>query len=269
MAMSVVIDYYSSYDEAGRLAGECSLERIRSQEIIGRYLPATGISIIDIGGAAGAYSFWLAGLGHELTLVDLTPKHVEQARKANEGAAAKLARIESGDALDLEFPDGSFDMALLMGPLYHLSEREQRLRAIREAARVVKPGGIVVAAAISRFAAMLDGYKYDLVADPAFRKILDRSTTTGNHINDSGKAEYFTTARFHLASELRGEIAEAGLGVDKVLAVEGFAHWVHGVEDKMSDSGYRDYLLEKLRETEEEESLLGASSHLLAIASVL
>jgi SAM-dependent methyltransferase len=264
--MKVVVDYYSAYDEASRLSGECSLERIRSQEIIGRYLPSASISIIDIGGAAGAYSFWLAGLGHELTLVDLTPKHVEQARATNQGAAAKLARIEEGDALDLRFPDGAFDMALLMGPLYHLPERERRIRAIREALRVVKPGGLVVAAAISRFAALLDGYKHDLVADPAFRKILDRSTATGDHINDSGKPEYFTTARFHRASELRAEIAEAGLTVEKVLAVEGFAHWIHGVQEKMRDGEYREYLLEKLRETEEEESLIGASSHLLAIA---
>jgi SAM-dependent methyltransferase len=264
--MNVVVDYYSSFNEEARLSGEHSLERIRSQEIIGRYLPAKAVSIIDIGGAAGVYSFWLAGLGHDVTLVDLTPKHVEQARKRNEGVAAKLARIEQGDALALEFPGASFDMALLMGPLYHLSERERRIRAIREAGRVVKPGGIVVAAAISRFAAMLDGYKHDLVADPAFRKILDRSLATGNHVNDSGKSEYFTTARFHLASELREEMIEAGLEVEKVLAVEGFAHWIHGVEDKMSASEYRGYLLEKLRETEEEESLIGASSHIIAIA---
>ncbi len=264
--MKVVVDYYSSFDEAGRLSGEHSLERLRSREIIGRYLPAAGSAIIDIGGAAGAYSFWLAGLGYDVTLVDLTPKHLEQARKRNDGAAAKLARMEQGDALDLKFPEGAFEMALLMGPLYHLPKREHRIRAIREAGRLVKPGGIVVAAAISRFAAMLDGYKHDLVSDPAFRKILDRSLATGDHRNDSGNPKYFTTARFHRGAELREELAEAGLAVRKVLAVEGFAHWVEGVEYKMRDDGYRGYLLEKLRETEEEESLIGASSHLLAIA---
>jgi SAM-dependent methyltransferase len=261
-----VVEYYSSYDEEARLSGEHSLERVRSREIIGRSLPAHRISIIDIGGAAGAYSFWLAGLGHEVSLVDLTPKHVEQARRTNEGSPAKLARIQVGDALGLEFEDAAFDLALLMGPLYHLPERGLRIRAIREAARVVKPGGIVVAAAISRFAALLDGYKYGHVADPAFRRILDRGLATGNHVNDSGNPEYFTTASFHRASELGEELAEAGLSVEGLLAVEGFAHLIPGVEDKMRDPEYRGYLLEKLRETEAEASLVGASSHLLAIA---
>jgi len=62
--MSEILDYYDSYDERNRVLERHRLELLRSQEIIARYLPGHPIRIIDIGGAAGAYSFWLAGLGH-------------------------------------------------------------------------------------------------------------------------------------------------------------------------------------------------------------
>jgi len=263
--MSEVVDYYRSYDERGRL-GRHSLELLRSREIISRYLPKAPARILDIGGAAGAYSFWLAEQGYEVSLVDLTPRHVEQAREANATAKAKLARIEVGDALGLKHPDGTFDFVLFMGPFYHLPERADRLRALREAARVAKPGSVIAVAAISRFAAMFDGFKYDLAKDPAFRKIVDRGIATGNHVNDSGNSGYFTTARFHRAEEIRDEIEEAGLSAEKVLPVEGFAHMILDVEEKLADDAYRSYLMDLLRETEEEESLIGVSSHLLAIA---
>jgi ubiquinone/menaquinone biosynthesis C-methylase UbiE len=201
-----------------------------------------------------------------VTLVDLTPKHIEQALRLNEGASRKLAEARVGDACGLAFPDSSFDMALLMGPLYHLVERPKRILALREARRVVKSGGIIVVAAISRFASLLDGFKYGFVADPLFRQVLDGDLRTGDHVNSSGNPLYFTTSRFHLPEELRSEVTEAGLAVEEVLAVEGFGNCIADIEDNMKEAGYRDYLMQKLRETEAEESMLGASSHLIAIA---
>ncbi len=265
LLMNDIVEYYGSYDERSRLARH-SLELLRSREILSRYLPKPPARILDIGGATGSYSFWLAELGYEVSLVDLTPRHIEQAREADATAKAKLSSIEVGDALGLTFPDEAFDLVLLMGPIYHLQERADRVRALREAARVAKPGSVIAVAAISRFAATLDGFKYDLALDPAYRKIADRSLATGNHVNDSGNSGYFTTARFHRAAELRAEIEEAGLRAEKVLPVEGFAHMILDVEEKLEDEAYRGYLLGLLRDTEEEESLIGISSHLLAIA---
>ena len=86
-------------------------------------------------------------------MVDLTPLHVERALELASGDFTAAL----GDARALAAPDGSFDVVLLLGPLYHLLEREDRLCALAEARRVVPTGGLVAAAAISRFASLLDG----------------------------------------------------------------------------------------------------------------
>ena len=260
-----ILDYYSSSDERNRLAADFSLERIRTQEIILRHLPPSPVSVIDIGGAAGVYSFWLADLGHRVSLVDLTPKHIEQARQTNRTAWRRLAAIEVGDASGLKFDPETFDVALLLGPLYHLLDRSSRVKAIQEALRVLKPGGILLVAALSRFASLLDGFKRDLVADLEFRAILDHDLDTGDHHNPTGNPDYFTSAHFHLDAELRDEVAAAGATVSNLLAVEGVANCIPNVEERLKDTGYRAYLLEKLRQTETEPSLLGGSSHWIAV----
>lgn len=76
-----IIKFYSEYDEHNRLLDKNSIERIRTQEIISRYLPNRKLKILDIGGATGVYSFWLSSLGHKVDLIDLVPKHVDQARE--------------------------------------------------------------------------------------------------------------------------------------------------------------------------------------------
>src|SRR4029453_15161994 len=90
--------------------------------------------------------------------------------------------------------DGSYDAVLLLGPLYHLPERDDRLRALREARRVVKPGGPVVVAAISRFASLLDGLRTGALSDDGVRRYVDLVLETGGHLNPGQKPEYFTTA---------------------------------------------------------------------------
>lgn len=259
-----VVDYYSLYDEKSRLADEHSLERLRSQDILSRYLPAPR-KILDIGGAAGVYSFWLADQGHDVSLVDLTPKHIDQATKENATRSRPLASIRWGDATKLSFPDSSFDLALLMGPLYHLLDRDLRVLAIREALRVLTDDGILIIAVISRYASMLDGFRFGLVNDEGFRQILDRDLATGTHLNNTGNPTYFTSAHLHLPEELRAEIEAAGGVTEALIAVEGMGSCIPEVEEKMKDPAYRRYLLEKLTETEREASLLGVSSHLMAI----
>jgi len=260
-----ILAYYSSTDEKDRLAADFSLERIRTQEIILRYLPPTPVNLIDIGGAAGVYSFWLADQGHQVTLVDLTPKHIEQARQVNQTAWRRLAGIQEGNACNLQFAPGTFDVALLLGPVYHLLDRPLRVKALHEALRVLKPGGLLFVAAISRFASLFDGFKRGLVADERFQSILDHDLKTGDHHNSTDNPGYFTSAHFHLVPELRDEIADAGASVLSLLAVEGAANCIPDVEERLKDTGYRAYLLEKLRQTETEPSLLGASSHLIAV----
>ncbi len=177
-------DIQSHYDlgqEAQRLsAGGGLIEQTRTQELLDRYLPPPPAVIYDVGGAAGVYALWLAKQGYEVYLLDPMPLHVEQARQASLAQPnTPLADIELGDARKLPRPDASVDVVLMFGPLYHLIDRADRLTAWREARRVVRQGGLVLAATVNRFASLLDGMKSGFLDDPYFGEIVAQGLTDG------------------------------------------------------------------------------------------
>ncbi len=114
-------------------------------------LPAAPATVVDVGGGAGVYAIPLASAGYQVHLIDPVPLHVEQAAAASRQAGTPLASISAGDARELPMADDSADAVLLLGPLYHLTSREDRVTALREARRVLRPGGIAIAKALSRF----------------------------------------------------------------------------------------------------------------------
>jgi SAM-dependent methyltransferase len=253
--------HYGLGAERARLsAGAGRVERARTEEVLARWLPPPPARILDVGGGPGTYVPWLSGLGYEVHLVDPVPLHVEQARDA--GAAS--ARV--GDARRLDDPDASHDAVLLLGPLYHITERAGRVAALAEARRVVRGNGLVAAAAISRFASLFDGLFTGALDDPAFRSIVERDLVDGQHRNPTSRPEWFTTAFFHHPEELRAEVAEAGLGLVELVGLEGPAWLVSEVEGRWTDPQRRDRLLAAARAVEAEPTLLGLSAHLLAVA---
>jgi len=260
--------YYSQYDEADRLdTFSFPLERERTRELLVRYLPAPPATVLDVGGAAGAYAFWLAEQGYAVHLVDPVPALLEaaRARAARPGTPA-LAGIEQGDARRLAWAEASVDVVLLLGPLYHLTQRADRIGALAEAQRVLRPGGTLFAAAISRFASLLDALHGEGFCDPAFRRMAFRDLVDGQHRNDTGRLEYFTTAFFHHPEELRAELLQARLEHVATLPVEGLAAYASDFAGVWGDTELRAQLLESVRMLEHEPSLLGASPHLLAVA---
>lgn len=257
-----ILAYYDRGLEADRLAaGQGYLELLRTRDILRRVLPPPPARVLDVGGATGGYASWLAGLGYVVRLMDPVPAHVDAA--AGRGLDAVLA-----DARALPEPDRSADAVLLLGPLYHLIHRADRLAALREAARVVRPGGVVAAAAISRFASMHDALTRPRTDDPDFIRIVRDDLATGVHRNPGRRADYFTTAYFHQPDELAEEVRTAGLVDVRVRAVEGPAGWsASSVEPQLRDPQRREAVLALTATVEEEPSLLGASPHLLATAS--
>lgn len=150
--MQLPQDIYDDYDKGGEISrldqGLGPLGLARTQELIARFLPAPPAKILDIGGGPGRYAAWLARQGYEVHLLDLIPLHIEQATAVSSAQApTPIQSIQRGDARDLPFPDGFASAALLPGPLYHISERDGRLRALQEARRVLGPGGLLLAAA--------------------------------------------------------------------------------------------------------------------------
>ncbi len=260
-------EHYAQVQEAERLsAGIGELERVRAQDVLARHLPQAPARILDVGGAAGVHALWLARQGYEVYLSDPVPKHVEEAKEASRAQAQfPIASCVVGDARKIEQKDSSADGVLLFGPLYHLTERADRLKALREAHRVMRGGGRVFSAAISRFASFMDGFSRDFVGDARFVEILRQDLKDGQHRNPTDNPHYFTSTFFHHPDDLQREIEEAGFTFEKVIAVEGPV-WVMGNFAKhWDDPGKRSLLLEFLRTVEEERTLLGATAHMIGV----
>jgi SAM-dependent methyltransferase len=262
-----VLGYYATGGESGRLEqAYFPLERARTQELLRRHLPPPPGVVLDVGGAAGAYALWLAEAGHEVHLVDPVPLHVRQAEEASRSrAGGRLASARVADARRLGFADSSADAVLMLGPLYHLTDRADRLAALAEARRVLKAGGLLFAAAISRFASLLDGLRGPVFEHDAFAAIVEQDLTDGQHRNDTGIVEFFTTAFFHLPGQLDAEVREAGFTLEGVFAVEGPGAFVPDFARRWADPAARARLLDLVRRVEREPALLGASPHLLAV----
>ena len=263
-----VAAFYARGFERERLgSGTGALEFLRTQSQLERHLPAPPAVVIDVGGGPGRYAVWLAERGYTVHLIDPVPLHVDQARQAaNERPGVALASADVGDARTLRFPDASADGVLLLGPLYHLVERAERVRALAEARRVCRLGGVVVCAAISRFASTLDGLRAEYLADPTFAAIAESDRSDGRHYNPTNDAAYFTTAYFHYPSELAAECASAGLVHEATVAVEGPAWLLSDLDARLGDPRRRQVLLSALDALDGEPTLLGVSAHLLAIA---
>ena len=259
--------YYALGLERDRLASSAGvLELLRTQAVLQRYLPPAPAVVADVGGGPGRYAIWLAQRGYRVHLVDPVPLHLDQARADAQSRHVALASAEVGDARALRLPDASADAVLLLGPLYHLPERAERVQALVEAKRICKRGGMVIAAAISRFASTLDGLRGGYLEDPAFASIAAGDLRDGQHRNPTGNPAYFTTAYFHRPEELAAECAAAGLRHQATLAVEGIGWLMPDPDDRLADERRRTVLLHVLEQLETEPALLGVSAHLLVVA---
>jgi SAM-dependent methyltransferase len=261
----IIFVYYDQGDERDRLtAGGETLEFVRTKELLTRFLPPPPAAILDVGGATGVYASWLADAGYGVHLVDPILSHVEEARRLATARQCRPFTAEVGDARRLDAPDASFDVVLLLGPLYHLVQRSDRIIALSEARRVLRSGGIAFAVGISRFASLLDGLRLGMLVDPEFARIVEGDLRDGQHRNPDKRPNWFTTAFFHHPTELATELREAGFELKALFGIEG-PGWL--VRDRWSDTGQREAVVAAARAVEAEPSLLGLSAHLLAVGS--
>ncbi|WP_405979326.1 class I SAM-dependent methyltransferase [Streptomyces sp. NBC_00158] len=261
-----IIAFYSeTISESDRLSSSADglLEMVRTQELLRRHLPAAPARVIDIGSGPGAHARWLTEDGYDVDLVDPVPRHVDE-------AAAAGFRVSLGDARELAAANASYDVALVLGPLYHLLDPGDRVRALHEAARVVRPGGIVAAAAIGRYASLFEHVATTMLTVDRVRGAVADILVSGIH--EPGR-KGFTSAYFHTGQSLEDEMREAGLEAPVVYGVEGPAWSALKATEQhtgssLADSKMFEAALTAARLAEPHPDLLAASSHMLAVATV-
>ncbi len=258
--------YYERGEEEARLADGAAgqLEFERTKEIVLRDLPPAPAVVADIGGGPGRYTHWLAGLGYQVAHRDLMPLHVAQVDRDR----AADAHIDSAvaDARDLDLAGASVDAVLLLGPLYHLERRPDRLAALAEARRIARPGAPVFAAAINRWAMRLDDVlrrrRYEQF--PHLESMLGPLERTGQ-ITPVYPGSFVGYA--HRPDQLRSELRSAGLHVTSLVSVEGPAFLLGDLPERLADADGRRVVMDTVRALERVPELLGAGTHLLATAS--
>jgi len=262
--MSKIQKFYDDnvHREWERLGSRHRTEFAVSLRALKEYLPSPPLKVIDIGGGPGRYSLALAKNGYRVTLVDLSAGNLVFASKKAQAAGLQLDHSLQANAMDLsEFPDESFDAAVMMGPLYHLLSYEERILALREAVRILKPGGLIFAAFLSRFGAFRDaaskGAAWVLNDLDTVEKILG----TGIDVSDG---EGFTDAYFAHPDEVIPTCESAGfktvmrMGCEGVVAGhESYVNSLAGEQfDRWVDLNYR---------ISQDPGAVGASDHILYI----
>lgn len=265
--MSKIIQYYNQFDEWGRLDRE-PIEFLVNWHYINEYLPSSG-HILDNGAGPGKYSMELAKKGYQITLTDLTPKLVEFAEnKAKElNLAGKFNGFYAADARNLDMlEDNQFDASLMLGPMYHLQQENDRIKAIQELHRVTKKNGLVFVAFMPRIRQILTSLK-----SPENWKPNDNMDTivqfseSGcfNHA-DEGRftgAYYFEVKDINSFMETHGfeSLKLIGSNIAAILGQQDWKYWQEKGDQEMNK------ILKLLINKATDPSIIGVSSHLLYI----
>ena len=261
--------FYTNAAEHKRLTyGLGPLELERNKELISRYLPSKNSVIIDAGGGPGIYAEWLAARGHTVYLVDPVEKHIDQAKKR----AAKLKNpftAQIGEARKLDFASDFADLVILHGPLYHLQLKADRIKALKESFRALKPNGILLAFAINHIASTLTGLLNGMIHDAQFYKMCLEEIDTGLHNPPASWPGILPEAFFHKPDELLAEIKEAGFTLTELFAVEGIIWLDSKYFESRSDPEKKQKMMSLLKATEQNRELLAFSPHMMASARKL
>lgn len=256
-----IAKYYAEGNEKNRLSTH-RLEKDRTLQILRKHLPSPPAVILDVGGAAGVYAFPLADMGYQVHLIDPVALHIKQAQEQAKNTGTHLASYAVGDARNIEQPSNSADVVLFFGPLYHLIEAADRLKALQEAYRVLKPGGMLFAAGIARFASLMDamhkGTLYSKIG------VIEQDFATGVHRKIS---EDITFAYLHRPEDLRNEMTSSGFKNVSLCSIEGPVWEKQVIEVLQKDEKGWQTLLNLLEKIESEETIIGASAHIMAIGN--
>ena len=265
-----VFDFYNNGAEKGRLErGLGIVEFYRTKEVLSNYIVKKGNIIYDVGGGIGVYSSWLASEGNEVHLLELAPNAVEYAIKSQ--SKDNLFKAEVCDARNINRENESADIVLLMGPLYHLQNKEDRKKVLNEAKRVLKKGGILFSVGISKFssttwAISTYGNGNEFLDDPIYFNMIQNELISGVHIRPKEYSNFITQAYFHTPRELQEELEVVGFETIQKHAIEGVIWFTPFLNEYWKDEEKRNILLKILNQTDTEESLMGMSPQFMIVS---
>lgn len=259
--------YSETYEEIRLEVGLGPLEFERNKELIQRFLPAKTGVVADIGGGPGAYAAWMAKAGYEVYLFDPVPKHIEQAAKKAAKYKKHAFKAILGEARRLDLPDASVDVAILHGPLYHLQEKKDRISALQEAYRILKPGGVLLGFAINHTASTLVGLTNGYIHDRAFLDMCKEELVSGVHNAPLNWPGVLPEAYYHRPSQLAAEVKEAGFEHIDTFAVEGLIWMDSKYFENRADEVRRQQHMELLKATENNPEMLSMSPHIMIAGS--
>ena len=245
-------------------------------EYLDCYLPGSGL-VLDVGGAAGRYTVWLAEQGYEVTLVDLSAEQLEIAREqVAERALDDLVTVEKGDVRDLAFDADSFDATLCLGgPVSHVVDADERETAVSELERVTRPGGPVFVSVMGLLSAVVntvdhtgrerfDGAAADYLILP---DLVDSGDYTGELCAEYDVEPVMADCHFFRADELEALLESGGLTVETLAALEGVASTRRDEFDGLDDDRRR--VVRAVNDAlREDRSVVDLSSHMLGVARV-
>ena len=275
---AAVLAGYNAGIEMNRLrTGIGLIEFERTKEILLEKLPPAPAVIYDIGGAYGEYTWWLSSLGYEVHLFDLSETNIRMSGElAEEYPGIHLNSATVCDARSIPRPDKSADAVLLMGPLYSITEYEERIAAIRESRRLLKDEGILFSAALTPYSVLIsrialyrkdDSKKRRELDDPAVIAMIERALDDGCYINP-GKAiaTGLGSTHLHTAKALREELAHGGFDTLSVHGVMGGAWLAPNLDVLLDNKETRELLMKTVRMLDTHEEIIGLSGHLLAVS---
>lgn len=260
------MQFYSKAAEDKRLSyGLGPLEFERNKSLISQHLKLPKTNILDVGGGPGVYASWLADLGHQVQLIDPVQKHIQQAT-ARSKKSHNPFKVTLAEAQKLPVDNASIDLLILHGPLYHLPQRENRIQALRETLRVLKPGGIVLGFAISATASTLPALLNGFIHDEAIFDMCLNELQSGFHDAPKTFPGILPHAFYHRPDQLKEEFLESGLCKPELYAVEGMVWLEKAFFETWTNPLKKQRLMELLRVTEKQEHLLAFSPHIMISA---
>ena len=275
---ATVLAGYNAGIERNRLrTGIGLIEFERTKEILLDKLPKPPAVVYDIGGAYGEYSWWLSSLGYEVHLFDLSETNIKMSGElADEYPGVCLKSAMVCDTRSIPRPESSADVILLMGPLYSITEYEERIFAIKESCRLLKDNGILFSAALTPYSVLIpriavyhedDTKKRKELDDPAVMSIIERALIDGCYINPERKiANGIGSSHLHTAKALREELSRGGFETDTVHGVMGGAWLAPNLNELLENEETRNVLMNTVRMLDTHEEIIGLSGHLLAVS---